>query len=115
MTQNRRETCLMFGAGLFALGLAIAGPAWSLDPTQSTGPGVHQGEDGSMSTKQGGNTGPTTGRNEHSGSATGAVRDPSKAEPPHDKNRGSGQMGSDSSHEAGQAKDRKQSGARTGK
>jgi hypothetical protein len=100
---------MLYGVGLFALGLATAGPVWSLEPTQSTGPGVHQGEDGSMSTKQGGNTGPTTGRNEDSGSATGAVRDPTKAEPPHDKNLGSKQPGSDSSHEAGQTKGRKPS------
>jgi hypothetical protein len=111
---------MMYGAGLFALGLAAAGPAWSLDSTQSTGPGVIQGEDGSMSTKRGGNTGPTTGRNEDSGSATGAVRDPSKAEPPHDKHRGSSQMGSDSSHEASQHESsekqgRGQSGVRTDK
>lgn len=115
MTQNRIGTRMPYGAGLFALSLAIAGPVWSSDSTKSTGTGVIQGEDGSMSTKQGGNTGPTTGRNEHSGSATGAVRDPSKAEPPHDKSRGSSQMGSDSSHEASQMKGQKQSGERTHK
>jgi hypothetical protein len=105
----------MYGAGLFALGFATAGTVWSEDPTKSTGTGVVQAEDGSMSTKQGGNTGPTTGRNEHSGSATGAVRDPSKAEPSHDKNRGSNQMGSDSSHEANPTKGQKQSDARMNK
>ena len=111
MTKNHIEICLL-GAGLFTLGLATAGPAWSGDATtQSGGPGVAQGEDGSMSTKQGGNTGPTTGRNEHSGSATGAVRDPSQAEPPPGKNRGSSQMGSDSSRER-QTKGHQQSGTR---
>jgi hypothetical protein len=115
MTQNRRGTRMLYGAGLLALGLATAGPAWSLEPTQSTGPGVHQGDDGSMSTKQGGNTGPTTGRNEDSGSATGAVRDPSKAEPPHDKNLGSRPMGSDSNQGASQAERRKRSPSRADK
>ena len=107
---------MIYGTGLLVLGLAVTEPAWSLDSsTQSTGTGVIQGEDGSMSTKRGGNTGPTTGRNEHSGSATGAVRDPSKAEPPRDENRGSSQMGSDSSHETSQSEGRGQSGARTNK
>jgi hypothetical protein len=114
MTQDRIGIRMMYGAA-FALGLATAGPVWSVDSTQSTGTGVTQGEDGSMSTKRGGNTGPTTGRNEHSGSATGAVREPSKAEPPHDKNRGSSQMGSDSSHESSQTEGRGQSGVRTDK
>lgn len=115
MTRNRRGPRVLCGAGLFAFGVAIVGTAWSEDPTKSTGTGVVQGEDGSMSTQQGGTTGPTTGRNEHSGSATGVVRDPSKAEPPHDKSRGSSQMGSDSSHEAGQTKGQKQSGGRKNK
>lgn len=82
MTSNRLTNPVLYGAGFFALCLATAGLAWSMDPRQqSTGPGVIQGEDGSMSTKQGGNTGPTAGPNQHSGSATGAVRDPSQAEP----------------------------------
>ena len=114
MTQNRGIRTL-YGAGLFALGLATAGPVWSEESSTSTGTGVVQGEDGSMSTKQGGNTGPTTGRNEHSGSATGVVRDPSRAEPPHSKNRGSSQMGSDSSHETSQPKGQKSSGTRADK
>jgi hypothetical protein len=75
MMQNRLRTRIMYGAGLIMFSLITTGPAWSLNSSQSTGPGVTQGEDGSMSTKQGGNTGPTTGRNEHSGSATGKVRD----------------------------------------
>lgn len=116
MTRNRFVSRMIYGAGLLTLGLAV-GPVWSLDSTQSTGTGVIQGEDGSMATKRGGNTGPTTGRNEHSGSATGAVRDPSQAEPPHDKDRGSSQMGSDSSHETSQkeTEGRGQAGARTDK
>jgi hypothetical protein len=115
MTRDSRISSMIYGAGLFVLGLAVTGPAWSIDSTQSTGTGVIQGEDGSMSTKRGGNTGPTTGRNEHSGSGTGAVRDPSKSEPPHEEDRGSSQMGSDSSHEASQSEGRGQSGVRTNK
>lgn len=106
MTQSHIGTRMLYGVGVAALGLAMATPVWSMDSTQSIGPGVHQGEDGTMSTRQGGNTGPTTGRNEHSGSATGAVRDLSQAEPPHDKNRGSHQLGSRSSQEASQSKER---------
>jgi hypothetical protein len=115
MARNVPVSRIIYGAGLLALGLATAGPVWSVESTQSTGTGVIQGEDGSMSTKRGGNTGPTTGRNEHSGSATGAVRDPSKAEPPHDEERGSSQRESDSSHEASQTEGRGQSGVRTDK
>lgn len=112
MAHDRIGIGVLYGA-VFGLSLVTAGPVWSVDSTQSqsTGPGVIQEEDGSMSTRQGGNTGPSTGRNEDSGSATGAVRDPSKAEPPRDKNRGSSHMSSDSSHEAGQAKGQKRSGA----
>jgi hypothetical protein len=107
---------MLYGTGLFLLGLATAGPVWSLDPsTQSTGPGVHQGEDGSMSTKQGENTGSTTGRNEHSGSATGAVRDPSQVEPPQNKNRGSGQKSPNSSRKSSETKGQKQSDVRPDK
>lgn len=114
MTKNRIGTRMLYGAGFFVFGLVTVGPVWSVDSpqSQSTGPGVMQGEDGSMSTKQGGNTGPTTGRNEHSGSATGTVRDPSKAEPPHGKTRSSSQMGSGSSRES-QTKGHKQSGTHT--
>lgn len=115
MTRNHIVIRLSYCAGMAALGLAMAEPVWSADSTQSTGPGVHQREDGSMSTRQGGNSGPTTGRNEHSGSATGAVRDPSKAEPLHDENRGSHQLGSRSSQEASQAKEQKPSDGRTQK
>jgi hypothetical protein len=112
MTKNHLDICLL-GAGLFVLSLVTAVPAWSGDATtQSGGTGVAQGEDGSMSTKQGGNTGPMTGRNEHSGSATGAVRDPSKSEPPHGKHGGSSQLGSGSSQES-QMKGHNQSGTRT--
>jgi hypothetical protein len=39
------------GAGLLALGLATAGPVWSEESPKSTGTGVFQGKDGSMSTK----------------------------------------------------------------
>ncbi len=38
-----------------------------------------------MSGQQGGNTGSQSGRNADSGSATGAVRDPSTAEPAGDR------------------------------
>lgn len=38
-----------------------------------------------MSGRQGGNSGSQSGRNADSGSATGAVRDPSTAEPPADR------------------------------
>jgi hypothetical protein len=54
MTQNRLRTRMAYGAGLMTLSLVIAGPAWSSSSAQSTGPGVTQGEDDSMSTKQGG-------------------------------------------------------------
>ncbi|HEX2055069.1 MAG TPA: hypothetical protein VHF07_01170, partial [Nitrospiraceae bacterium] len=116
MTRNQqaRPRLLLGSACMFAL--ATAAPVWGTEPpAQSTGPGVTQEEDASMATKRGGNTGRTTGRNEHSGSATGAARNPSKAEPESDKNRGSSQMGSDSSHEATQHEGRGQSGARTDK
>lgn len=111
---------MFMSACLVALAFGSTAPAFSNDPTQSTGTGTIQGEDGSMATKRGGNTGPTTGRNEHSGSGTGAVRDPAKSEPTHDSNRGSSQLGSDSSHEASQQEGsrdegRGQSGARTKK
>jgi hypothetical protein len=101
-------------------GLAYSMPAFSYDPTQSTGTGTVQGEDASMSTKRGGNTGPTTGRNEHSGSGTGAVRDTSRSEPEQDRSNGSSQLGSDSSHEASQQErsgdeGRGQAGVRTNK
>jgi len=59
----------------------------------STGSGTHQGEGGSMSGQQGGNTGSKSGRNADSGSATGAVRDPSTAEPAGD--RGGNKMSDD--------------------
>jgi hypothetical protein len=116
MTRNELVSRMMYTAGVLTLGLVVAGPVWSLDPpNKSTGTGITQGEDGSMSTQRGGNTGPTTGRNEDSGSATGAVRDPSQSEPSHDDKRGSSQMGSDSSHEASQTEGRGQSGVRTDK
>ena len=68
-----------------------------------------------MTTQRGGNAGPNTGRNEHSGSATGAVRDPKQSEPEADKDRGSHQLGSDSSHEANKGDGKGQAGKRTGK
>ena len=99
--------------------LAYAGlsPSFGYDPTQSTGTGTVQGKDGSMTTQQGGSTGPTTGRNEHSGSATGAVRDPKYSEPEKDKDRGSHQLGSDSSHEANKNESggKREAGSRRGK
>ena len=113
--RQSRPGAIAVGACVIALGFGGAGPAMSYDPTQSTGTGTVQGEDGSMSTKRGGNTGPTTGRNEDSGSATGEKRDPSQAEPAHDKNRGSSQMGSDSSRETSQSEGRGQAGVRTNK
>lgn len=117
MTLNRMGARFLYGAIVCTFGLvAMAGPVWSADsPKQSTGTGVTQGEDGSMSTKQGGNTGPTTGRNDQSGSGTGAVRDPSQAEPPRDKNRGSSQMDSSSKQADSQAKGQKQSDGRKDK
>jgi hypothetical protein len=93
MSRDPNVSRMMSGAGLVVLGLAVTEPAWSIDSSESTGAGFIQGEDASMSTKRGGNTGPTTGRNERSGSATGAVRDPSEAEPPRDEHRGSSQNG----------------------
>ena len=105
---------IMHGAGLIILSLVTAGPAWSLDSPQSTGTGVTQGEDGSMSTKQGGNTGSTTGRNEDSGSATGKVREPSQVEHPRDQNRNSNQKGSGLNQETNQTSQH-QSGGRKNK
>jgi hypothetical protein len=102
---------------MVAFGLAL--PGWSLayEPNQSTGTGTHQGEDASISTKRGGNTSPNTGRNEHSGSATGAVRDPKNPEPEADRHKGSHQLGSQSSHEGktGDNEGRGKAGARTDK
>lgn len=119
MTQHRSSR-LQFSlkiVGAVALGLGSATASLSYEPTQSTGTGTQQGEDSSMSTKRGGNTSPNTGRNEHSGSATGAVRDPKNSEPDADKNKGSNQMGSQSSHEgkSGDNEGRGKAGARTGK
>lgn len=104
-------------ASMLALGLGPATASWSYEPTQSTGTGTHQGEDASMSTKRGGNTGPGTGRNEHSGSATGAERDPKQPEPDADKKEGSHQMGSQSSHQGNTAENegRGKAGVRTNK
>ena len=102
---------------LMVLGMGSATTSLSYEPTQSTGTGTQQGEDASMSTKRGGNTSPNTGRNEHSGSATGVVRDPKNSEPEADKNKGSHQLGSQSSHEAkaGDNDGRGKAGARTDK
>ncbi len=100
--RHQRHTAArtVLGIAMIAtLGYAWSLPSFGYDPTQSTGTGTTQGKDGSMTTQQGGSTGPTTGRNEHSGSATGAVRDPKHSEPDKDKDRGSHQLGSDSSHE----------------
>ena len=117
---QERSSATLIGALVMALGLGTVAPVSGYEPTQSTGTGTVQGEDGSMSTKRGGNTGPTTGRNEHSGSGTGAARNPSHSEPDQDKSQGSAQMGSDSSHEASQHErtgdeGRGQSGVRTNK
>lgn len=114
MIRNCLRTRIMYGAGLIILSLVTAEPAWSLNSSQSTGPGVTQAEDGSMATKQGGNTGTTTGRNEHSGSATGKVREPSKAEPPRDQHRDKSQKGSGVNQETNETS-RQQSGGRTNK
>jgi hypothetical protein len=87
-----------------AAGLSLgAGAAWAADPHQSTtGTGTVQREDGSTYTQRGGATGPTTGRNEHSGSGTGIVREPEHPEPLSDNSRGPHQLGSQSSPEASQ-------------
>jgi hypothetical protein len=80
-----------------------AGAALASDPHRSTtGTGTVQSEDGSTFTQRGGTTGPTTGRNEHSGSGTGAVREPEHAEPLSNDSRGPHQLGSQSSPEASQ-------------
>ena len=111
-SSQARPSCAT--AGMLAVWLS-ATVSLAYEPTQSGGTGTHQGEDASMSTKRGGNTGPHTGRNEHSGSATGAVRDPKQSEPAADKDKGSHQMGSQSSHEAktGDNEGRGKGGART--
>ncbi|MGZ8382643.1 MAG: hypothetical protein ACXWWE_01380 [Nitrospira sp.] len=116
--RERTATRMMLGIATIAtLGYGWVLPSFSYDPTQSTGTGTVQGKDGSMTTQRGGNTGPTTGRNEHSGSATGAVRDPKQSEPEKDKDRTSHQLGSDSGHEAnkGDSRGKEQPGGRTGK
>lgn len=89
---------------ILAVGLGLgAGAALASDPHRSTtGTGTVQREDGSTYTQRGGTTGPTTGRNEHSGSGTGAVREPEHAEPLSDDSRGPHQLGSQSSPEASQ-------------
>jgi hypothetical protein len=120
MKQHLQSNVRFMSALVMALGLGTVAPASGYDPTQSTGTGTVQEEDGSMSTKRGGNTGQTTGRNEHSGSGTGATRNPAHSEPDQDRSQGSAQMGSDSSHEASQQErsgdeSRGQSGVRTNK
>lgn len=108
----------LFGiATIVTLGYSGLTPTYGYDPTQSTGTGTTQEKDGSMTTQRGGNTGPTTGRNEHSGSATGAVRDPKQSEPKKDRDQGSHQLGSDSSQEASKSDGggRGQAGVRTDK
>ncbi len=96
---------LSFTAGaLLTMALATIAPASAYDPKQSTGPGTVQGKDGSITTPRGGNTGEHTGRNDQSGSGTGAVRDPHQAEPPAARDGKSQPAGSDStkdSHKGG--------------
>jgi hypothetical protein len=99
-TQKKRKA-LLAGLSLVAV-VGVTGAALGYDPQQSTGTGTVQGEDASITTKRGGNTGETTGRNEHSGSGTGAVRDPKFSEPIADDSKGSHQLGSRSSQEASQ-------------
>ena len=115
--QTHRERVSLAVIGMVALGLGSASASLGYEPTQSTGTGTHQGEDASMSTKRGGNTSPNTGRNEHSGSATGAVRDPKNSEPEADRHKGSHQLGSQSSHEgkSGDNEGRGKAGVRTEK
>lgn len=108
-----------FLAILSMVALGLASPAVSLayEPTQSTGTGTHQGEDASISTKRGGNTGPNTGRNEDSGSATGVVRDPKNPEPETDTKQGTIRPSSKPSHEgkSGATEGRGKAGARSDK
>ena len=89
--RSKRQELLMLALVLIAW---VVGPAYAETSKHggkqdlkgsSTGSGTHQGEGGSMSSRQGGNTGPQSGRNADSGSAAGAVRDPSTAEPPADR------------------------------
>ena len=82
MTKKNLSTTRFLSSiiGIVAIGMGGVEASMAYEPTQSGGPGTHQGEDTSMSTKRGGNTGPNTGRNEDSGSATGAVRDPKNPE-----------------------------------
>lgn len=99
MKRVSHETLLSLA---LAVGLSLsAGAVLASDPHRSTtGTGTVQNEDGSTYTQRGGMTGHTTGRNEHSGSGTGAVREPEHAEPLSDDSRGPHQLGSQSSPEA---------------
>lgn len=106
---------VLSGVCMIVFGLGSVVPTFSYDPTQSTGTGTVQGKDGSMTTQRGGNTGPNTGRNEDSGSATGAVRNPNQPEPDQEKNRDSSQRGSDSRPDASHDEGRGQAGVRTDK
>lgn len=103
--------------GIVALGLACPVLSLAYEPNQSTGTGTHQGEDASISTKRGGNTGPNTGRNEDSGSATGVVRDPKNPEPETDTKQGTIRPSSKPSHEgkSGATEGRGKAGARSDK
>jgi hypothetical protein len=98
MRQRRQGALLILGVGgLLVFGLATGTPVLADDSSKSTGTGTVQGEKGKTSTQRGGNTGPTTGRNSESGSATGKVRDPHQSEP--DQGSGEGtQRKSTSSH-----------------
>jgi hypothetical protein len=115
--QTPRQRFSLAVISMIAVGLGSASASFGYEPTQSTGTGTHQGDDASMSTKRGGNTSPNTGRNEHSGSATGEARDPKNPEPEGDRHKGSHQLGSQSSHEGktGDNEGRGKAGARTGK
>ncbi len=73
-----RGICMV---SLILLSASSVVPAIGSESNKSTGTGTAQSEDGTTSTRRGGNTGPTTGRNADSGSATGKVRDPRQSEP----------------------------------
>src|SRR5687768_12182992 len=61
-------------AGIGCLALMLA-----YDPTQSTGPGTHQDENADARSKSGGSVDSKSAKNEDAGSASGAVRDPSRS------------------------------------
>lgn len=113
-TYNKLRISLTAGTFL-TLALATIAPASAYDPKQSTGTGTVQGKDGSITTPRGGNTGEHTGRNDQSGSGTGAVRDPHQSEPASARDGKSQPPGSDATKDSPKGETMGKTGAGKGK